>query len=87
MNQVYYPVTIIKDRYSGTYSGGNYVAFPLDPWDVPKESQGGDVECMEFWADPSVTVGKGRTEKEANDDLKSKMGFGADCDALSEGVK
>ena len=30
MNNEMYPLTIIKDRYNGTYSGGMYLAFNLE---------------------------------------------------------
>lgn len=32
-----YPLTIIKDRYSGVYSGGKWLAFNLDPEEIPMD--------------------------------------------------
>ena len=71
-----YPVTIIDDRYGGCYSGGKYLAFNVEPWDVPKGvSWGGDVDCAEFWADeaPKYVIGKGNTPNEAYRNLVEKI--------------
>lgn len=71
-----YPVTIIDDRYSGCYSGGKYLAFNVEPWDVPKGvSWGGDVDCAEFWADEALkyVIGKGNTPNEAYRNLVEKI--------------
>lgn len=42
----YYPVTIILDRYGGSYAGGEWLCFlGCDPeW-----SQGGDTDAMDYW--------------------------------------
>ena len=71
-----YPVTIIVDRYGGCYSGGKYLAFNLEPWDLPRGvSWGGDVDCAEFWADDVLhyVIGKGDTPEESYQDLVEKM--------------
>ncbi len=71
-----YPVTIIDDRYGGCYSGGKYLAFNVEPWDVPKGvSWGGDVDCAEFWADEALkyVIGKGNTPNEAYRNLVEKI--------------
>ena len=72
-----YPLTIINDRYGGLYSGAHYLAFNLEPWDVPRGiSWGGDVDCAEFWGEESVQyiIGKGDTPEEAlNDLIRLKM--------------
>ena len=71
-----FPVTIINDRYGGCYSKGAFLAFNLEPWDVPKGvSWGGDVDCAEFWADeaPKYVIGKGNTPNEAYRDLVEKL--------------
>lgn len=70
----YYPTTLVADRYSGTYSGGKWLAFPLDYWNVPAEVDGGDIECMMFWDTYDGVVGKGNTPQEAMEDLINKMG-------------
>lgn len=44
-----YPLTIIRDRYNGTYSGASYLAFNLDSNSVPSEVHGSDTPCLYFW--------------------------------------
>ena len=68
-----YPLTIIADRYNGSYSGGVYTAFPLDSWDVPAGSSGSDIECWEFWDSYPGPVGKGKTPNEALNNLEEIM--------------
>ena len=45
-----YPLTVIRDRYNGTYSGASYLAFNLDSNSVPSEVHGSDIPCSYFWA-------------------------------------
>lgn len=68
-----YPLTIIADRYTGVYSGGEFTAWPLDYWDIPDGPESGDVECQEFWENYDGIVGRGATIQEAADDLFEKM--------------
>ena len=44
-----YPLTVIRDRYNGTYSGASYLAFNLDSNLVPSEVHESDVPCSYFW--------------------------------------
>ena len=44
-----YPLTVIRDRYNGTYSGASYLAFNLDSNFVPSEIHDSDVPCSYFW--------------------------------------
>ena len=44
-----YPLTVIRDRYNGTYSGASYLAFNLDSNLVPSEIHDSDVPCSYFW--------------------------------------
>ena len=44
-----YPITIITDRYTGTYSGGEWTAWALDPDNLPECIFEGDVECANGW--------------------------------------
>ena len=64
-----YPLTIISDRYHGTYSKGNYLAFPYDYWRLPLEIDGDDIECMLFWDKFDGAVGRGSTPFDAIVDL------------------
>jgi len=71
-----HPLTIISDRYCGCYSGGKYIAFHLEPWDVPKAVDGSDPECANFWWGndcQKFVIGKGETTDEAYRDLIEKM--------------
>lgn len=70
-----YPVTIIADRYTGSYSGAKWLAFQLDEGDIPADISGGDPDCESFWrshSDLLLPVGKGETPNEALEDLKDK---------------
>lgn len=68
-----YPITIIADRYNGTYSGGKWTAWNQDFYDIPKEIDGDDVTCFEFWNDNMEVVGLGNTPEEACLDLITKI--------------
>ena len=68
-----YPLTITKDRYSGTYSGGEWLAFPLESSGVPKEIDGDDIECMAFWDAYKGIVGKGDSMEEAIQSLRDNI--------------
>lgn len=67
-----YPLTIIRDRYNGTYSGGKYVAFNAQPCDIPDEVYGGDMDCSNFWEEVDIPYGIGETPEKAVLDLISK---------------
>ncbi len=77
------PVTIICDRYGGTYSGAPWLAFNLDPEDVPEDVSGDDVECMMFWEHQrsmeildrkhAMPIGRGNGPDEALQDLYRKV--------------
>jgi hypothetical protein len=49
MKNLIYPVTIIYDRYGGTYSHGKWIAWNEEPQQVPEATTGDDVTCAEFW--------------------------------------
>ena len=71
-----YPVTIICDRYGGTYSGAGWLAFNLDPEDIPEDVSADDVTCMMFWEQhrqEDLPVGRGATPDEALQDLGTKV--------------
>ena len=70
-----HPVTIIDDRYSGCYSKGVFLAFNLEPWDVPKAVYGGDIDYLDFWGEESekYIIGNGNTPEEAYQDLVEKV--------------
>lgn len=64
-----YPLTIIKDRYSGAYSHGIYTAWNLDFEEIPTEINDEDVICHSFWLNNKIPVGKGNTPIEAMHNL------------------
>ena len=70
-----YPLTIIADRYGGCYSDGAFTAWRMDPWDIPDEVFGEDIECMYFWRGKAnnYSIGRGDTPQEAFDDLYQKI--------------
>lgn len=74
-----YPLTIIKDRYSGTYSGGKFIAFNCYPECVPEDATGDDISCAEFWQegveDLNCDYAIGNTVEEAVANLKSAIDF------------
>lgn len=75
-----YPLTIISDRYSGVYSGGNYTAWNLYADEVPEGVYADDCECYEFWMENKIICGKGRTTSEALADLYLKLKGGVNND-------
>lgn len=68
-----YPITIVLDRYFGVYSGGIYTAWNLHPENVPKEIDGSDSECMDYWNTNKALCGKGNTPNAAIDSLLAKI--------------
>lgn len=68
-----YPLTIISDRYDGTYSGGAFLAFNLETQDVPTEPQEEDIECSMFWKNNTLPIGRGSTPEAAIKDLQVRL--------------
>lgn len=75
MEEELYPVTIIMDRYSGTYSGAYWLAFNLDYNEIPEAVCGSDLDCLNFWQieGKDMVVGKGACPEEAYEDLNKKV--------------
>lgn len=70
-----YPLTIIPDRYNGTYSGGLYTVWKHHAENVPSEIYSDDTTCSEFWSyevENRNDFGVGDTIQEAIDDLYYK---------------
>ncbi len=68
------PVTIIPDRYGGTYSGGPWLAFPLEPSDVPGEASGDDITAVTWWDKAAdMPIGRGDTPDHAHADLVRRL--------------
>lgn len=69
-----YPLTIVLDRYGGTYSGASFLAFNCDPAWIPEEIDDDDTTCSNYWYNnPNELVGKGETPDAAVDDLITKI--------------
>ena len=68
-----YPLTIIADRYGGVYSKGNFVAFPVDYYNVPHGASASDNGCSDFWKNYTGYVGLGATPVEAYENLKHNI--------------
>jgi len=69
MTNSVYPVTIIKSRYGGTYSGAKWLAFNLYHSEIPDAATGSDTECITFWEKTDLVVGKGSSSMQAYLDL------------------
>jgi hypothetical protein len=69
-----HPVTIVDDRYGGTYSGGRWCAFPSNPQDVPPDPSWDDSSAAGWWADAEgLPVGRGDTPDLAYADLVRRL--------------
>ena len=44
-----YPLTIMRDRYGGVYSEGQFLAFNDYFHHLPKDIAGSDGDCLTFW--------------------------------------
>lgn len=76
-----YPLTIVTDRYNGTYSGAKFLAFPREFNEIEDDVCGSDPECMTYWYNFDDFVGKGATIQEAVSDLRLRlqMEYDAGC--------
>ena len=70
--EAYYPMTIVQDRYGGTYSKAAFLCFGCDFDEVPHEINRNDGTCYSFWQSYQGIVGKGATPIEALNDYISK---------------
>jgi len=67
-------ITVINDRYCGTYSGAAFTAWDCSFEEIPSAISGNDDECDNFWAwqranQGRVAVGIGESEEAAKTDL------------------
>lgn len=69
-----YPLTITCDRYSGTYSGGLYIAWNMRAFEVPTEPFLDDATCFGFWLSYDKSkCAVGNTIEEAIENLRNKL--------------
>lgn len=74
MRKYPYPLTVVMDRYSGTYSGGYFTAWNKYPVEIPSSIYGSDNVAMVFWDDYY-------RKEEALKDGHQMVGFGETADA------
>lgn len=68
-----YPVTIILDRYNGSYLGAKFIAYPQEPHEICNEVNSDEITYLTYWNDFSGIIGKGNTPNEAYEDLLINM--------------
>ncbi len=68
-----WPVTVVRARYGGSYEPGQWLAFPLHPFELPGDWDASDVPCAEFWGSYAEPVGAGDTPDRALTDLGRKV--------------
>ncbi len=83
MKKYPYPLTVVMDRYSGTYSGGYFTAWNRYPVEIPSSIDDSDNIAMAFWdsyhkkeeflKDGRLMVGFGETADAAIKDLIAKQ--------------
>lgn len=78
MDKIYddiFPLTIVKDRYMGVYSGGLFTAWHMYSEYVPEEIGDDDCTAFDFWNNDSkeYIIGIGKTPDDAVRDLYLKL--------------
>ena len=81
MQKIYddiYPLTVVMDRYNGTYSGGAFTAWNLDVDEVPWQICGCDTTALDIFDDikdgyHNIVYGVGNTPDLAVKDLWNKL--------------
>jgi hypothetical protein len=71
-----HPCTIISDRYNGSYSGANWLAFNLYHEFIPDLIGGNDEQEMRFWWSDDhkkIAIGRGESPQAALEDLVFKL--------------
>ena len=68
-----YPLTVILDRYNGTYSGGKWTAWNLKFSDIPPAVSADDCSCAGFFSNSNIVYGTGNTPEKAIEDLRKKL--------------
>lgn len=69
-------ITVITDRYCGTWSGGKFTAWDMPLREIPYAVADNDIPCREFWHTKAkeYLIGIGDTPEEAYKDLIKKKG-------------
>lgn len=73
-----YPLTIVKDKHNGIYSGGKWTAWNRNPWEISHiVSSGDDKDCADLFSTYNLIFGRGETPQEAIDDLNHMIKYGS----------
>lgn len=68
-----YPCTITLDRYGGTYAGALWLAWPLQPHEIPPDPFRDNLTAAAFWDEYEGIVGRGHTPAAALADLAAHL--------------
>lgn len=71
--KIKYPITVVADRYGGLYTEGEWLAFPLRPEDVPRQSNGSDIAQLDFLESYHEPYGIGPTPDVAVNQLTQSI--------------
>lgn len=82
-----YPITILMDRYGGSYSRAKWTAWNLDADEIPSGAQGGDTECWDFWDAYRDRLPLGRTSQDRTPPWEHIIGFGATPDEAASDLR
>lgn len=88
LDEQLYPCTVVPSRYGGGYEGevgDSWLAFPLPPWQVPREAFGSDAPCVTWFGEnDSQPIGRGSSASAAHDDLLRRL---LEVDPAAQGPK
>lgn len=79
---------ITEDRYSGAYSGAQWLAFNMRESESKElDYDAGDQACQKFWATEAnkYQIGRGNTPQAAFDDLIKQIIYGKCCELIDNG--
>jgi len=65
-----HPITLITDRYDGTYSNGAWIAFALGPNVVPMEPLADDITACGYWSGEEILDNDGSRMVLGKDDVR-----------------
>jgi hypothetical protein len=71
-----YPITIVLDRYGGTYSHAKWTAWNLEYDEIPADAHGGDNQAYDFWDSHRDGLPLGRTSQDWPPPWQYVIGFG-----------
>lgn len=71
----FYPCTVFLARYNGVYEGGTWVAFAMEPHEIPVCATGREPDAAVFWDKHArrYNIGRGDTPDAAIVDLVGRL--------------